>query len=257
MKEYAEYLESEATKDGGRYQEAVNKFEEITAERDDWLSEIDILSIKQTPNMSFDTIDTLKELKQQMIDAVNDEYSPKIHDCAIRIAYYGKEKINRITTVNVTYRIVNTEKPEEYIDVSSSGTGVDTQDKGVGKAMTYAYKYMLLRTFAIPTGDDADKLSSDLYDAGLYGEPTEKEGREADAAKADEINENFNLASVEPMATKEQIESIIKGCDITGTIVASIAKHYGVEALKNLTQEQAKEVLKRLSNKANRQADAV
>ena len=170
---------------------------------------------------------------------------------------YGKEKINRITTVNVTYRIVNTEKPEEYIDVSSSGTGVDTQDKGVGKAMTYAYKYMLLRTFAIPTGDDADKLSSDLYDAGLYGEPTEKERREADAAKADEINENFNLASVEPMATKEQIESIIKGCDITGTIVASIAKHYGVEALKNLTQEQAKEVLKRISNKANRQADAV
>lgn len=85
----------------------------------------------------------------------------------------------------------------------------------------------------------------------------EKERREADAAKADEINENFNLASVEPMATKEQIESIIKGCDITGTIVASIAKHYGVEALKNLTQEQAKEVLKRLSNKANRQADAV
>ena len=123
--------------------------------------------------------------------------------------------------------------------------------------MTYAYKYMLLRTFAIPTGDDADRLSSDLYDAGLYGEPTEKERREADAAKADEINENFNLASVEPMATKEQIESIIKGCDITGTIVASIPKHYGVEALENLTQKQAKEALMRLSNKANRQADAV
>ena len=86
--------------------------------------------------------------------------------------------------------------------------------------------------------------------------PTKPE-MEADAAKADEINENFNLASVEPMATKEQIESIIKGCDITGTIVASIAKHYGVETLENLTQEQAKEVLKRLSNKANRQADAV
>lgn len=85
----------------------------------------------------------------------------------------------------------------------------------------------------------------------------EKERREADAARADEINENFNLASIEPMATKEQIESIIKGCDITGTIVASIPKHYGVEALENLTQKQAKEALMRLSNKANRQADAV
>lgn len=61
-----------------------------------------------------------------------------------------------LTTVDVTYRIVNTENPDEFIDVVSSGTGADTQDKGVGKAMTYAYKYMLLRTFAIPTGEDPD-----------------------------------------------------------------------------------------------------
>lgn len=86
----------------------------------------------------------------------------------------------------------------------------------------------------------------------------EKERREADAAKADELNKGFSAALERAgMATDEQIESIIKGCDITGTIVASIAKHYGVETLENLTQEQAKEVLKRLSNKANRQADAV
>lgn len=76
---------------------------------------------------------------------------------------YGNDKANRITTVNVKYKIVNIDNPEDYIIAASSGTGVDTQDKGVGKAMTYAYKYMLLRTFAIPTGDDPDKISSDLY----------------------------------------------------------------------------------------------
>lgn len=70
-----------------------------------------------------------------------------------------------LTTVDVTYRIVNTENPDEYIDVVSSGTGADTQDKGVGKAMTYAYKYMLLRTFAIPTGEDPDKIASAQLDA--------------------------------------------------------------------------------------------
>lgn len=70
-----------------------------------------------------------------------------------------------LTTVDVTYRIVNTEKPDEFIDVVSSGTGADTQDKGVGKAMTYAYKYMLLRTFAIPTGEDPDKIASAQLDA--------------------------------------------------------------------------------------------
>lgn len=74
-----------------------------------------------------------------------------------------EEKITRLTTVDITYRIQNIEDKEDYIDAVSSGTGVDTQDKGIGKAMTYSYKYLLLRAFAIPTGEDPDRISSDLY----------------------------------------------------------------------------------------------
>jgi len=69
-------------------------------------------------------------------------------------------KEGNLSTVDVTYRIQNIDEPEDYVTVMSSGTGADSQDKGVGKAMTYAYKYMLLRTFAIPTGEDPDKISS-------------------------------------------------------------------------------------------------
>ncbi|MNR93683.1 ERF superfamily protein [compost metagenome] len=69
-----------------------------------------------------------------------------------------------LSTVDVKYKIVDTETGEYEILVSS-GTGADTQDKGVGKAMTYAYKYLLLRTFAIPTGEDPDKTSSAELDA--------------------------------------------------------------------------------------------
>ena len=58
----------------------------------------------------------------------------------------GNEKVSRLVTVDATYRIQNIDNKEDYIEVVSSGTGVDTQDKAVGKAMTYAYKYMLLRT---------------------------------------------------------------------------------------------------------------
>lgn len=71
-----------------------------------------------------------------------------------------EKSVNMLTSVHVRYRIQNIEDKEDYIEVESNGTGVDTQDKGVGKAMTYAYKYMLLRTFAIPTGEDPDKISS-------------------------------------------------------------------------------------------------
>ncbi|MCY9513275.1 ERF family protein [Paenibacillus apiarius] len=69
-----------------------------------------------------------------------------------------------LTSVDVKYKIVDTETGE-YEVIVSSGTGSDTQDKGVGKAMTYAYKYLLLRTFAIPTGEDPDKTSSAELDA--------------------------------------------------------------------------------------------
>lgn len=69
-----------------------------------------------------------------------------------------------ITTTNTVYKMVNTENPEEFVMLASSGQGADTQDKGVGKAMTYSFKYMLLRTFAIPTGEDPDKVSSDQLD---------------------------------------------------------------------------------------------
>lgn len=69
-----------------------------------------------------------------------------------------------ITHVHVKYRFVDTEDSTS-IEVVSCGDGHDTQDKGAGKAMTYAFKYMWLRTFAIPTGDDPDKVSSDEIDA--------------------------------------------------------------------------------------------
>ena len=73
-------------------------------------------------------------------------------------------KDGNLTTTNTTYKIVNTENPEEFVLLASSGQGADTQDKGVGKAMTYSFKYMLLRTFAIPTGEDPDKISSEQMD---------------------------------------------------------------------------------------------
>ena len=74
------------------------------------------------------------------------------------------EKDGNITTTNTKYRMVNVDDPTDYVELASSGQGADTQDKGVGKAMTYSFKYMLLRTFAIPTGEDPDKITSDEID---------------------------------------------------------------------------------------------
>lgn len=84
------------------------------------------------------------------------------------------KSVNMLTEVHTTYRIQNIDDVNDFIEVESNGSGVDTQDKGVGKAMTYAYKYMLLRTFAIPTGEDPDKISSAETDKKIKDE-VEKE----------------------------------------------------------------------------------
>ena len=59
--------------------------------------------------------------------------------------------------LEVTYRFVNVDNPEEFVDITSYGDGVDSQDKAPGKAMTYADKYALMKAYKIETGDDPDK----------------------------------------------------------------------------------------------------
>lgn len=82
------------------------------------------------------------------------------------------KKEGNLSTVDTKYKIIDIDTGESEVIVSS-GTGADTQDKGVGKAMTYAYKYLFLRTFAIPTGEDPDKVSSAELDAKQNSKPAE------------------------------------------------------------------------------------
>jgi hypothetical protein len=87
--------------------------------------------------------------------------------------------VNMLSTVDTKYRIQNIEDVNDFVIAVSGGTGVDTQDKGVGKAMTYSYKYLLLRTFAIPTGEDPDKISSKKTDGKIAKEKQEQAEKQA------------------------------------------------------------------------------
>ena len=103
-----------------------------------------------------------------------------------------------ITTVDVAYRIQNIENVDDFVVAKSSGTGADTQDKGVGKAMTYSYKYLLLRTFAIPTGDDPDKISSAEIDAkDLRALQKKQEQQKVQTPKADTPAKSDKPISIE------------------------------------------------------------
>ena len=73
-----------------------------------------------------------------------------------------KSKQSIFTEVETKYTLLHSSG--ESIDVSGYGQGVDTQDKGAGKATTYALKNVLLNMFLIPTGVDTDNTHSDEYD---------------------------------------------------------------------------------------------
>lgn len=60
-------------------------------------------------------------------------------------------------TVEIGLKFINIDKPEDFfISPGWPGTGIDPQDKAVGKAVSYAVKYGLLKVFMLETGDDPD-----------------------------------------------------------------------------------------------------
>lgn len=123
----------------------------------------------------------------------------------------------QITHVDVIYRMVNVESPEEYIEIASCGDGADSQDKGSGKAMTYAYKYMWLRTFALPTGEDPDKISSEELD--------ERQREEAAAISvATPLDTLCSMCTDEQLAALETQKGIPLGMWDTNDIIATIKK---------------------------------
>ena len=75
-----------------------------------------------------------------------------------------KTKQSVFTEVKTKYLLLH--ESGESIELSGYGHGVDSQDKGAGKATTYALKYTLLYTFLVPTGkiDDSDVEHSDNKD---------------------------------------------------------------------------------------------
>lgn len=82
----------------------------------------------------------------------------------------------------MTVRFVNIDAPEDFFEVPTFGYGIDNQDKGPGKAMSYAVKYALLKALGLETGDDPDHESID-HDRTDPAEPPFDATAEADRIK--------------------------------------------------------------------------
>jgi hypothetical protein len=99
-------------------------------------------------------------------DAVTGKVRPIMQ--AHGVVYYPRnlrvtQNGNR-TEAFFTVRFENIDDRSDFIDVETFGYGVDQQDKGPGKAMSYGVKYALLKVLGLETGDDPDAVQDNRAD---------------------------------------------------------------------------------------------
>ena len=141
---------------------------------------------------------------------------------------YGETE-NFVIRLETTYRFVNIDKPDEFIDIKTYGDGVDSQDKAPGKAMTYADKYALLKAYKIETGEDLDKEPSG-----------EIKISEAEQELILIYMEKVNILAIETMTDFEEIK-----------------KHFKVKSTSEMTLQQLRECVKILEIKKNKNKEEV
>ena len=147
----------------------------------------------------------------------------------------GERSVN-FMRVETTYRFVNVDKPEEYVEVTSYGDGLDSGDKAPGKALTYSDKYALMKAFQIVTGDDPDQETPEPTPYRPYNRP-QGAGQQPQA---------------EPKpASQKQKELIEKLLKETGSEISE----FGVASVDSITMEQASSILSDLFKRPKLQKD--
>lgn len=138
------------------------------------------------------------------------------------VGYDGVVKKQLFERIKVIYRFVNMDKPEEYIDITTYGDGIDNGDKSVGKAMTYADKYALLKAYKITTGEDPDQNASE----DLKGAKIEKKPLDPNLlAKCEELNIQLEKVAV---YLKKKVEDLTDG-DLVRCIAQKQGHNVGVK----------------------------
>lgn len=100
---------------------------------------------------------------RRRMDEVGLMLIPTITNTKVTAENDGK-RTTYFTELWIDFTWVNAEKPDETVKSSWYGQGIDIAgERGVGKALTYAEKYYLLKTFNIATDtDDPDSFQDKL-----------------------------------------------------------------------------------------------
>lgn len=91
------------------------------------------------------------------------------------------ERVMYVATIAGTFRMHHAEDPGEVLEAGPFiGEAMDTADKATNKAMSAAYKYFALLTFAIPVEGTPDADAEGGGEPDAPAEPAKKEGEPID-----------------------------------------------------------------------------
>jgi len=171
---------------------------------------------------------------------VNDQYSFVSHDAVSAAIHpllvkHGIVAVPRViswaqdgnrTSVDLEVDFVNIDTPEDGITVPSFGFGIDKQDKGPGKAVSYAVKYAALKLFVLATGDDPER---DLID------------HVADKPKVKKAAQKHSKIVSETIAKQDEIRALsdsIAKQKAPDAYLGKVLAHYRAVRLEDMTAQQ-------------------
>lgn len=126
----------------------------------------------------------------------------------------------KLTTVKCEYDLIDTETGYS-VPLESVGQGSDSQDKGSSKALTNSWKYLLLRMFMIPTGEDPDKIASAEMDEDYKYDQQHEEL----VSRIMEIYKELNVTPAQAVATNQEILHTTKYKDASIDNLELLVKH--------------------------------
>ncbi|MEJ1938831.1 ERF family protein, partial [Nostoc sp. NIES-2111] len=150
-------------------------------------------------------------------DAVTGKVRPLMvkHGVVYFPTNFKLEQVGNRTQLICSVVFQNIDNPMDRVIVETAGYGIDDQDKGPGKAISYAVKYALLKALGLETGDDPDQDQDVQHRAPtvmVAANGTPGASKAASRAPYDALVKDIrNAASVN--ALKDWYQSNIKAID--------------------------------------------
>lgn len=157
------------------------------------------------------------------------------------------EKVSEMHRVRVdaSFKWVNIDKPDDFIEQSWSGYGCDSSDKGPGMAISYIQRYIVLKTLHIETGEkDLEENDPVLIEHSPSVQKKVQEEEDIPIEKTNGSNGAFITA-----AGIVVLERKIKEQKIDSVGLKKLLDHFQVDALSELLRTDHTEMEKMITEK--------